>query len=67
MSLELVESLLVAKAKPNTAALGANLCTPLHYAASAGGAHTIIEVLLAAGANSLSVDTEGCAFFFGIF
>ena len=62
LSLELVKSLLAAKAKPNTAAVGANSCTPLHYAASVGGAHTIIEVMLDAGANTLSVDDEGCAF-----
>ena len=60
MSLEVVRSLLKAKAKPNTAAVGANSCTPLHYAASADGAHDIIEVMLNAGANTLSVDDEGC-------
>jgi len=59
LSLPLVKSLLAAKAKPNTAAIGANYCTPLHYAASVDGADEVIKVMLAAGANSLSVDDEG--------
>lgn len=59
MSVDIVKSLLKAKAKPNTAAVGANSCTPLHYAASADGAHDVIEVMLDAGTNTLSVDDEG--------
>jgi len=59
MSVDIVKSLLKAKAKPNTAAVGANSCTPLHYAASADGAHEVIEVMLDAGTNTLSVDDEG--------
>ena len=60
MSVDIVKSLLKAKAKPNTAAVGANSCTPLHYAASVASGDAVIKVMLDAGANTLSVDDEGC-------